>query len=141
MTSSNEMSADEILAHGAMIAGSKTSDEFVRSLAAYFEEVVARETEPCNKIAMFVNGMLEGQHEAITKMEHVTRVEVESGLDDTSGYRRSAFVPACSCGWSSPPYYWSSLQTEELARKEAEGQCATHRFRALLLLSRDGVPS
>ncbi len=62
---------------------------------------------------------------------HVTRVDFEPG-ESSDVYCRSALVPACSCGWSSHPYYCSDLAggvSHETARKKAEEQCTEHRLR------------
>jgi hypothetical protein len=54
-----EMTSDEIIAHGAAIVAARTADEFIRALASYVKDVVERETEPYDKIALFVHGMLD----------------------------------------------------------------------------------
>ncbi len=150
MTSSHEMTEDEIIAHGAAIAAAGTEDDFVKALSAYFKEVVEREADPYDKIALFVNGMLEGFRQARTRTEqgpvngHVTRVELEPSIDPY----RQVFVPACSCGWSGPSCYWSFLtpsivdplegfSSKEDAKRDAEEQCTRH----LSLKLRGGVPS
>ena len=60
MSASHEMTFEEVAAHGAAMAAARAEDAFVAALAAYLKEVVERETDPYNKAALFVNGMLEG---------------------------------------------------------------------------------
>lgn len=55
-----EMNIDEITAHGAKIAAAQTDAEFINALAAYVKNVVERETEPYEKVALFVHGMING---------------------------------------------------------------------------------
>jgi hypothetical protein len=59
------MTIDEITAHALAIATAKTQEAFVLAFASYVRDVVARETDPHEKIALFVHGMLEGAHEMI----------------------------------------------------------------------------
>ena len=68
MTSSAEMTQDEVCAHGLAIAAAKTEGEFVSAFAAYARAVVERETDPYEKIALFVHGMIEGQREMIVTL-------------------------------------------------------------------------
>lgn len=62
-----EMTRDEVTAHAVAIAMSQAEGQFVVAFAAYVKDVVERETDPYEKIALFVHGMIEGQHAMLTK--------------------------------------------------------------------------
>jgi hypothetical protein len=62
------MTFEEVAAHGAAMSAARTEDSFVAALAAYVKDVVERETDPYNKVALFVNGMLEGMRTELLKL-------------------------------------------------------------------------
>ena len=68
MTVPKEMTLDEVATHALAIAAARTEEAFVVAFAAYVSDVIARETEPYEKIALFVHGMVEGHHEMITAL-------------------------------------------------------------------------
>lgn len=68
MTALVEMSRDEVTAHAIMIAAAETKEAFVAAFAAYVKDVIARESDPYEKIALFVHGMVEGQRETIAAL-------------------------------------------------------------------------
>lgn len=55
-----ELTEAEIMVHGAAIAAAQTEEAFVAAFAAYARDVLARESEPHEKIGHFVHGLLEG---------------------------------------------------------------------------------
>lgn len=63
-----EMSFAELWSHMITIASAKTKEEFVVAFAAYAQDVVARETGPYEKIALFVHSLVEGQREVIAEL-------------------------------------------------------------------------
>lgn len=63
-----EMTTAEVGAHTISIAAAETKETFVRAFAAYVCDVVQRETEPFEKISLFVHAMVEGQRETITTL-------------------------------------------------------------------------
>lgn len=65
MTAPEEMTVDDLTAHGAAIAAAKTEEAFVLAFSAYVRDVVERETDPYEKIALFVHSMIGGAHEMI----------------------------------------------------------------------------
>lgn len=65
MTPPEEMTLAELTAHGVAIATAKTKDAFILAFAGYVRDVIARETDPYEKIATFVHSLLEGAHEMI----------------------------------------------------------------------------
>jgi hypothetical protein len=65
MTSLPEMTRDEVMAHAVAIGAAQDEDQFVAAFAAYVRDVIERETEPYEKVALFVHGMLEGQYETL----------------------------------------------------------------------------
>lgn len=59
------MTMDDLAAHTVAIAAAKTKEAFVLAFSAYVRNVVERETDPYEKIALFVHSMLGGAHEMI----------------------------------------------------------------------------
>lgn len=55
-----ELTEAELMVHGAAIATAQTKEAFVAAFAAYVRDVLARESEPHEKIGHFVHGLLEG---------------------------------------------------------------------------------
>ena len=74
MTAPGEMTFDEVATHAAVIATTKTEEAFVVAFAAYVRDVVERETDPYEKIALFVHGMLERHGKVIDAMARDRRV-------------------------------------------------------------------
>jgi hypothetical protein len=68
MTNPAEMTQDEVVGHALAIAAAETKEAFVAAFAAYVQAVIKRETDPYEKIALFVHGMIEGQRETITEL-------------------------------------------------------------------------
>lgn len=62
------MTTDEVMAHAVAIAAAETKEAFIVAFAAYVRDVVDRETNPYEKIALFVHGMVEGQREMIGEL-------------------------------------------------------------------------
>jgi hypothetical protein len=65
MTTPEEMTTAELAAHALAIATAKTKETFVLAFSAYVRDVVERETDPYEKIALFVHSMIGGAHEMI----------------------------------------------------------------------------
>ena len=68
MTASVEIALDELEAHAFAIAVAKTKEEFVTAFSSYVRDVVTRETDPYEKIALFVHGMVGSQREVIREL-------------------------------------------------------------------------
>lgn len=73
MTFPEEITMDELAAHAVAIATAKTKETFVLAFSAYVRAVVERETDPYEKIALFVHSMIEGAHEMIEALMRYRR--------------------------------------------------------------------
>lgn len=62
------MTSEDILRHTLQIAASASKDEFVAAFAAYVRDVVERETDPYEKIALFVYGVAGRYHDTIDEL-------------------------------------------------------------------------
>lgn len=63
-----EMTVQEVTAHALAIAATTTEARFVEAFSAYVADVVARESEPYEKVALFVHGMVEGLRETVAEL-------------------------------------------------------------------------
>lgn len=68
-----EMTPGEIAAHALAIATTKTEETFVLAFSTYLRDVVERESDPYEKIALFVHSMLEGHREMIDALARCRR--------------------------------------------------------------------
>jgi hypothetical protein len=63
-----ELTRDEVVSHALALAAAETEEAFVKVFASYVRDVVERETEPYEKIALFVHAMVEGQRRTIAEL-------------------------------------------------------------------------
>lgn len=62
------MTYEDLAAHALKIAAAADKNQFVAAFGAYVQDVVTRESDPYEKIALFVYSMVEGQRETIAEL-------------------------------------------------------------------------
>jgi hypothetical protein len=62
------MTEEDLLQHTLAIAAAKDKNQFVAAFAAYVKDCVERETDPYEKIAGYVHGMVGGMRETIAEL-------------------------------------------------------------------------
>ncbi len=71
MTRLPEMTREEIAAHALKIATADDKEQFVAAFAAYVRDVVEREEDPYEKVALFAHSMVDGHRAMIVELSRL----------------------------------------------------------------------